>query len=144
MKATMKHYRQPARLALSSVLMLVVLASLVTFSAAADVKAKSGITVSQLAGPWQIAVAGNTGCGISSLLFNGTLNAHSKSTGTLTFNSGCCLSTTTESFNILSLKPDGSGTAGLTCGSSCGWIFNIQVNRPRLVMNLVDVTDPDN
>jgi hypothetical protein len=141
---TMKQYHQPARLALFSVLLLVVLLSIVTFGVAADVKAKSGITVSQLAGPWQIAVVGNTGCGISSLLFNGTLDAHGKSTGTLTFNSGCGLSTTTESFDILSLKSDGSGTAGLTCGSSCGWTFNIQVNRARLVMNLVDVTDPDN
>ncbi len=125
-------------------LLLVVLTSLVTFGAAADVNAKSGITVSQLAGPWQIAVVGNTGCGISSLLFTGTLNAQGKSTGTLTFNSGCGLSTTTESFDILSLKQDGSGTAGLTCGSSCGWTFNIQVNRAKLVINLVDVTDPNN
>src|SRR5208282_52123 len=67
-----------------------------------------------------------------------------KSTGTLTFNSGCGLSTTTESFDILSLKQDGSGTAGLTCGSSCGWTFNIQGNRAKLVINLVDITDPNN
>ena len=40
MKATMKHYRQPARFALSSVLMLVVLTSLVTFGTAAEVKTK--------------------------------------------------------------------------------------------------------
>jgi hypothetical protein len=144
MKATMKHYRQPARLALSSVLMLVVLTSLVTFGAAAEVKAKPPITIAGLAGPWQVAVVGNTGCGISSMLFTGTLNAQGKSTGTLTFNSGCGLSTTTESFNILSLNANGSGTAGLTCGSSCGWIFNIQVSPSRQVFNMVDVTDPDN
>jgi hypothetical protein len=97
-----------------------------------------------LAGPWQVAVVGNTGCGISSLLYSGTLNAQGKSSGTLTFNSGCGLSNTTETFDILSLKSDGSGTAGLTCGSGCGWIFNIQVSPNRQVMNMVDVTDANN
>lgn len=144
MKTTIKHYRQPTRLALFSVLILSVLTSLVRFGAAADVKARPSITVAGLAGPWQIAVVGNTGCGISSLLFNGTLNAQGKSTGTLTFNSGCGLSTTTERFNILSLKANGSGTAGLTCGSSCGWIFNIQVSPSKQVLNMVDVTDTNN
>ena len=144
MKATMKHYLQPARFAPSSVLMLFVLMSLVTFGAAADVKAKPPITIAGLAGPWQVAVVGNTGCGISSLLYNGTLNAQGKSSGTLTFNSGCGLSNTTETFDILSLKSDGSGTAGLTCGSGCGWIFNIQVSPNRQVMNMVDVTDANN
>ena len=52
MKATMKHYLQPARFAPSSVLMLFVLMSLVTFGAAADVKAKPPITIAGLAGPW--------------------------------------------------------------------------------------------
>lgn len=144
MKATMKHYRQPARFALSSVLMLVVLTSLVTFGTAAEVKTKPPITIAQLKGPWQVAVVGNTGCGISSLLYNGTLDGQGKSSGTLTFNSGCGLSTTAETFDILSLKSDGSGTAGLTCGSGCGWVFNIQVSPNRQVMNMVDVTDANN
>jgi hypothetical protein len=108
------------------------------------VKAKSPMTIAGLAGPWQVAVVGNTGCGISSLLFTGTLNAQGKSTGTLTANDGCGLSISTESFNILSLNTNGSGTAGLTCGSGCGWLFNIQVSPSRLVFNMVDVTDPNN
>ena len=144
MKGTMNGYRQSARVALSALILLGSTMWLGTFCVAADGKAKSGITVSQLAGPWQVAVVGNTGCGISSLLFTGALNAQGKATGTLTFNSGCGLSTTTETFAINSLRRNGSGTAGLTCGSGCGWTFNIQVNPAKLVINLVDVTDPNN
>jgi len=144
MKTNLNRYRQPAQLALSAVLMLAVLTSLVTFGGAADVKAKPPITISQLAGPWQIAVVGNTGCGISSLLFAGTLNAQGTGSGTLTFNSGCGSSSTTETFSIISLNHNGSGTAGLTCGTGCGWTFNIQVSPNKQVINMVDVTDPSN
>lgn len=52
----------------SAVLVLLLLATvgtLVAVSAAAD--ARPAVLLYQLAGPWQIAVVGNTGCGISSL-----------------------------------------------------------------------------
>ena len=67
------------------------------------------------------------------------------STATLTTNSGrtstgqCGPSTSTQSFTIQSLKPNGSGTAGLTCGAGCGWQFNIQVAPNLEMFNLVDV-----
>jgi hypothetical protein len=71
------------------------------------------------------------------------------STATLTTNSGrnstgCNPGTSTQSFTILSLNPNGSGKAGLTCGKSCGWTFDIQVIRGAAAFNLVDVTDGNN
>jgi hypothetical protein len=130
-------HRKSTRLAVLGLLVLATVGSLVGVSAAAP-----PITIAQLAGPWQIAVVGNTGCGVSSLLYNGKLNSTGQSTGTLTGSSaGCAPSTTTETFNILSLNGNGSGTAGLTCGSGCGWTFNIQVSRDKLVINLVDVVN---
>ena len=52
--------------------------------------------------------------------------------------------TSNNQFQILSLNSDGSGTAGLSCGSSCGWTFNIQVSPDRSTINLVDDTNPNN
>ena len=59
---------------------------------------------------------------------------------------GCHDSVSQQTFTIQSLNPDGSGTAGLTCGSGCGWEFNIQVDRQRSMFNMVDVDfqNPDN
>ena len=127
--------------ALAGVLVLVSVVALVGVSAAQDAEVNSPITVSQLAGRWQLAVVGNTGCGISSLLFTGTMNSSGTARGTLIGSSGCGPSSNTQTFSIISLSPNGSGTAGLTCGPSCGWIFKIQVSPNLQVMNLVDVTD---
>ena len=136
--------RQPAKRALLAILLFASVGALVTLGAAQDVGVKAPITLAQLAGPWQIAVVGNTGCGISSLLFTGTLNTSGVATGTLIGSSGCGPSNNTQTFTILSLNPNGSGTAGLTCGSGCGWTFQIQVSPNKQVVNLVDVTDPNN
>jgi hypothetical protein len=114
-----------------------------TASAQSDAKAKPEITVAQLAGPWQVAVNGNTGCGQTSLLFTGTLSNTGVANGTLIGNSGCGPSNNAQTFEIITLNSNGSGTAGLSCGSDCGWIFNIQVAPNKQVMNLVDVTDGD-
>lgn len=129
--------RKSTRFAVLGLFLLATVASLVGVSAAAP-----PITVAQLAGPWQVAVSGNTGCGVSSLLYTGKLDSTGQSTGTLTGSSaGCGSSTTTQTFNILSLNGNGSGTAGLTCGTGCGWTFNIQVSRNKQVINLVDVVN---
>lgn len=104
--------------------------------------ATNAITVAQLAGPWQVAVSGNTGCGVTSILYNGKLDNTGKSTGTMTFSSaGCGVSTSTQTFNILSMSGSGSGTVGLTCGSGCGFIFTFQASKNKQVINLVDVSD---
>jgi hypothetical protein len=138
----MNSRRQPARLALLAALMLVTVVSFVIPAAAGDGKVRPAITVANLEGPWQIAVAGNTGCGVSSLLFTGTLNAGGTAVGTLTGSSaGCGSSSSTQTFTIISLNANGTGTAGLTCGSDCGWTFDIQVSANKQVFNLVDVVN---
>lgn len=103
-------------------------------------KAQPQITIAGLAGPWQLVLVGNTGCGTTSILFTGTLNSSGVATGTLTGSSGCGVTSTTQTFTINSLNANGSGTANLTCGSGCGWDLTIQVNPARNVMNLVDVS----
>ena len=58
---------------------------------------------------------------------------------------GCGDSVTTgNTFTITSLTANGTGTAGLTCGTGCGWTFAIQVAPDRSTFNLVDLTDPNN
>lgn len=100
---TINHHRQPVRLAVLATLLLAVVTSLTTFGAAADGKAKPPISVSQLAGPWQISVVGNTGCGSSSLLFTGTFNSQGVASGTLIGNSGCGPSSSSQTLTITSL-----------------------------------------
>ncbi len=139
---TINNHRQPVRLAVLAVLLLATVGSLVTLGAAANAKPKPLITVAQLAGPWQISVVGNTGCGISSIMLDVKLNSSGTGTGTLTGHSGCGDSSGPQTFTIISLNSNGSGTAGLTCGSGCGWTFDIQVSPDRQVFNLVDLTDP--
>jgi hypothetical protein len=134
--------RKSTRFVVLALVLSAAVMSLVTVSAAADGKAKPAITVNQLAGPWQISIVGNTGCGPSSLLFTGTLNSNGVAVGTLTGNSGCGPSSTSETFTITSLSANGSGTANLSCGASCGFNFNIQVTPNKQVFNLADVTDP--
>ncbi len=60
--------------------------------------------------------------------------------------SACADSTSTQSFKIMSLNPNGSGKAGLTCGPGCGWVFTIQVDKKGRIFNMVDVepTNPGN
>ena len=140
----MNTHDKSMRSAVLATLLVLTVTTMVTLSPAADEKARSAINVSQLAGPWQIAVVGNTGCGISSLLFTGTMNSSGVATGTLIGSSGCGQSSNTETFTITTLAGNGSGTAGLTCGPGCGWTFNIQVSPSKQVFNLVDVTDPNN
>jgi hypothetical protein len=108
-------------------------------------KATGAIVKADLVGPWQIALTGNTGCGSSALLFTGTLTANGSGTGTLVGHSTGCADSTSpgQTFTITSLNPNGSGTAGLTCGPGCGWNFTIQVSPDRSMFSLVDV-DPSN
>lgn len=47
--------------------------------------------------------------------------------------------TTDQTFTIDSLSSNGSGTAGLSCGSGCGWVFRIQVAPNHQIANLTDV-----
>ena len=128
------------RIPLLIALLLTRVGALVTVGNAAEVKAPSAITMSQLAGPWEIALAGNTGCGASSMLFAGNLNATGVATGTLVFSSVQCGSSSgVQTFTITSLNSHGSGTANLSCGTNCGWNFNIQVAANEQTFSLVDL-----
>jgi hypothetical protein len=142
-KNTINH-RQPVRIAVFAALLLTVVASLATFGVAADQGVKPPISVSQLAGPWQIGFVGNTGCGTTSVQFAGTLNSSGVASGTLVGSSGCGVSSNTETLTITSLQGNGSGKANLTCGNGCAWNFDIQVSPNKQVIGLVDVTDPGN
>jgi hypothetical protein len=98
-----------------------------------------------LAGPWQITLVGNTGCGPSSLLFSGSLNNSGSATGTLTGSSGCGKSSSTQTFTITDWNSTTvSGTATLTCGPGCGWTFAIQLDSDASSFNLVDITNGGN
>jgi len=109
-------------------------------------------TLQALAGTWQATLLGNTGCGLSSALVTFTLNSSGQATDAANTghfmnggNAGCPdgATSTGNSFTISSLNADGSGTATLSCGSGCGWAFQIQVSRDSTEFNLVDV-DPQN
>lgn len=101
-----------------------------------------------LAGPWQIALSGFTGCGQSSILVTVMLDRTGVGTNAeVTLHGGCGDSVLTDqTFQVLTMGANGSGTANLSCGVGCGWNFNIQVSPDRSIFNLVDVdvANPDN
>jgi hypothetical protein len=144
---TMNYQSKPARLVFLVVLALATIVSVVKLSRADH--EQDVVKVGDLAGSWQAALLwSNSGCGPASGLVNFTLDA-TGSTNSATFvghagaGPGCGDQTTTQTFTIHTLNPNGSGTAGLTCGVACGWEFQIQVDRQRTIFNLVDV-DPAN
>ena len=138
----MKKHCQLARLPLVAALSFVTLISLSTASWATGNVVKSDLT-----GTWQIALRGTTGCGFASMLAVATLNSTGSGTATLHTHGECGDSSLTGlPFTINTLKTNGSGTAGLACGTGCGWTFDIQVAPDRSSFSLVDVssTNPGN
>jgi hypothetical protein len=128
------------RIALLAVFGMAAALSLVTVS-----HATGNVSKSDLSGTWQIVLGGFTGCGQSTELATITLNASGAGTGTLQTHGSCGDSSLTgQTFTVSSLKANGSGTAGLSCGTGCGWAFTIQVSPDRSTFNLVDITDPGN
>ncbi|HEX8814925.1 MAG TPA: hypothetical protein VF753_05435 [Terriglobales bacterium] len=108
-------------------------------------KAAPAITLAQLAGTWQIALSGQTGCGLNSLLFSGTLNAKGLAYGTLFSSSGCGTGAeSNQTLTITGLDADGSGSAILTCGAGCGWSLIFQLSINKQIMNFVDIEDSNN
>ena len=134
----MKKHCQLARLASLVVLSLVVVVALTAQSSATG-----NIVKADLSGAWQMTIIGQTGCGFGTTLYTFTLNASGSSsdvTGTY-HTAGCGDGTSSgNTFTILSLNPDGSGTAGLSCGTGCGWNLNIQVSPDRSKFNVIDVS----
>lgn len=136
----MKNLRFSARIAAMASLVVLTALCLVTVSSATGYISKG-----DLAGNWKISLTGFTGCGNSTELATVNLNGAGVGTATLQTHGECGNSTeTSQSFTITSLKTDGSGTAGLSCGSGCGWTFTIQVSADRSTMTLIDLTDVGN
>jgi hypothetical protein len=105
-----------------------------------------GVSVSALAGSWAISLGGNTGCGLATMYATVDLDATGKGSAQIRGSSTGCPPSfdPAEPFQITSLNPDGSGTAGLACGPGCGWVFTIQV--PEGATNLFTLVDvaPEN
>jgi hypothetical protein len=143
----MNYLRQSklARFAISAMLCLVT----VSAATAQTPGSVDAIAVSKLNGSWQATLSGSGGCALGTFLItftlaNGsgpaTLISHSQGT-----NPGCGNVTVTgQTFAILSLDSNGSGTASVGCGSGCGFNLSIQVMQDGLIFNMVDVTDGGN
>ena len=117
---------------------------------AQSVRAQPLIGVADLAGPWQATLLwSNSGCGPQTGLLNMNLDSTgTDASATLVGHSDpappdCGDQVTTQTFSIQTLNPDGSGTAGLTCGPACGWQFRIQVNLDATIFNMVVVEHPN-
>jgi hypothetical protein len=100
--------------------------------------------VSQLEGDWVATLGGSTGCGVTSMLVRFHLDASGSGAGTATVwmhSTGCKDSHMQgQDFGIVRMTGKGEGTAGLSCGTDCGWKLRFQVNRENDVMVLGDVT----
>jgi len=128
--------RQSARFVFLFVLTIAAVASLVTAG-----HATGNINKGDLAGAWVVSLTGNTGCGLGTIQANFVLNGTGTGTATVTTHAQCGDSVLTgQSFTVLTLSPNGSGTANLSCGTGCGWDFNIQVAPDRSTFSLVDVS----
>lgn len=94
-----------------------------------------------LYGPWVITLTGNTGCGLTAMHVAINMNSTGTGTAVTTMHAQCGDSVLAgQTFKILTLNTNGSGTAGLSCGPGCGWEFRFQVAPDRQIMNLVDVS----
>jgi len=112
--------------------------------AAAPAQAASPATIASLAGPWAATLVGSTACGLSTLYSKFTLNSSGTGEATTTYHTASCGDTTsTFPFSVTALNAAGAGTAHLSCGSDCGWDFQIQVLPGNKLFSLVDV-NPEN
>jgi hypothetical protein len=101
------------------------------------------VSKTNLGGKWQLALYGNTGCGLSSSVVTFTLNSAGVATNASnTSHTASCGDpvSTGNNFTVSTLNANGSGVAGLSCGTGCGWTFNIQVSPDRSSFNVVDVS----
>jgi hypothetical protein len=93
-----------------------------------------------------VAIGGadhNGDCAVSAR-FRFTLNAKGVATNNaVAFHDECGGDgTLTGTFKVLTLDPDGSGTARFTCADDCELNFRIQVSPDRATFSLVDVSTP--
>ena len=138
--------RKPFPLALrTSLLVLFSIGAVAVFTTPSF--ATVNVVKADLAGNWQITLYGQGGCGVGTSLVTFTLNASGAATNAVekSHSVGCGdTSSSGNTFTLQSLNSNGSGTAGLSCGTGCGFTFSIQVAPDRSSFNLVDITDPNN
>ena len=117
------------------------------------VKTAAALTLADLQGPWQAAlISSGGGCGPGTAVVNfdldgatGTVPATFQATTRASGTVPKCSGVSEQTLTIESLDPvSNSGIGNLTCGTGCGWTFNIQVHPDGWIMNLVDVTNPRN
>lgn len=102
------------------------------------------VTNSDLYGYWTATFSGFTGCGQTAMHVAMQMGSAGTGTATITQHGQCGDKVIPgQTFRVLTLDSNGTGTANLTCGVSCGWNLRIQVSPDRQTMNLVDV-DPIN
>jgi hypothetical protein len=133
----------PARVLFVAAFVLIILVSIAKVGRASI----GTISKADLSGPWLITLGGNTGCGLGTLVATATLNTSGAGPATITTHGQCGNGVITgQTFTIISLNSNGSGTAGLTCGTGCGWTLTLQVSPDRSTMNLADVSasNPNN
>jgi hypothetical protein len=110
----MKNQSVFARLFALSVLAITSVVSLSGTSAAGI----GNITKADLAGKWNIALRGTTGCGPSTMQIGVTLNTSGVGTGTLVTHGQCGDSSlAAQTFTIATMTSNGSGTASLSAVS---------------------------
>ncbi len=91
-----------------------------------------------------MSLVGFTGCGQQSTYAIFKLDRNGSGRATVQFHGQCHDSTATNlPFVIQSLNPDGSGRAGVSCGTGCGWNLIIQVAMNGQMFGVVDA-DPVN
>lgn len=132
--------RHWARFVVPAVLSLVTILSLPKLG-----QATGTVTKADLSGPWAMTLTGDTGCGITTLYVTFNLSTSGSGPANITSHtSGCGDSTNpNQTFAVFTLNPNGSGTANLSCGPSCGWNFDLQVSSDRSMFSVVDVS-PEN
>jgi hypothetical protein len=137
----MNYVRQ--QITLARVVFVAVFVLIIVVSVAKVSKGTGVIGKEDLAGSWQATLVGDTGCGAGTIVVNFTLNSAGTGPATLHGHSGCGTTTTTgQTFTINTLNVNGSGTAGVSCGTNCGFTFAIQVSPDRAIFNMADITDP--
>ena len=141
----MRHHHRAVRTVSLLAFSLFVTAVAMNGSAARAAAAEPPVTIQQLQGTWAITLTGVDGCGVFTTYATVTLSATGTGTANERYHSVACGDgTASVPFKIISLNPNGSGTAGLGCGGSCGFTFTIQVSRPRDEFGMIDLTDPGN
>jgi hypothetical protein len=135
----MKTKSRPALLATLSLLLIIII------TAAVPASATGNIVKSDLTGTWRMELRGNTGCGFVTMWVIAQITSGGSGDALLETHGQCGDSTLKfQTFTVKSLTAKGTGTATLSCGSGCGWLFNIQVAPDRSKFNLVDISDPGN